>query len=92
MLAALLEWFLWLAAFMYCLWKVFKKAEHWTVQLLAVIVGTAFFLLRCVALITLLNLQGFELTINPQMHFPSHHDCDLAASESDYSSMAACHG
>lgn len=48
MLAAILEWFLWLAAFMYCLWKVFKKAEHWTVQVLAVIVGTAFFLLRYV--------------------------------------------
>ncbi|KAK4207336.1 chitin synthase D [Rhypophila decipiens] len=50
MLAALLEWFLWLAAFVYCLWKVFKKAEHWTVKLLAVIVGIAFVLLRCIFL------------------------------------------
>lgn len=46
MLAALLEWFLWLAAFVYCLWKVFKKAEHWTVKVLAIIVGVAFVLLR----------------------------------------------
>ncbi|KAK0718195.1 class VII chitin synthase [Lasiosphaeria miniovina] len=50
MVAALLEWFLWIAAFMYCLWKVFKKAEHWTVRILAVIVGIAFLLLRCIFL------------------------------------------
>lgn len=46
MLAAFLEWFLWIAAFLYCLWKVFVKAEHWTVRVLAVIVGIAFTLLR----------------------------------------------
>jgi len=46
MLAALLEWFLWIAAFVYCLWKVFVKAEHWTVRVLAVLVGVAFTLLR----------------------------------------------
>ena len=48
MLAALLEWFLWIAAFLYCLGKVFVKAEHWTVRVLAVLVGTAFTLLRYV--------------------------------------------
>lgn len=46
MVAAFLEWFLWIAAFMYCLWKVFVKAEHWTVRFLAVLIGTAFLLLR----------------------------------------------
>ncbi|KAK3306623.1 transferase-like protein [Chaetomium strumarium] len=50
MLAAFLEWFLWIAAFLYCLWKVFVKAEHWTVRLLAVLVGIAFTLLRCIFL------------------------------------------
>lgn len=50
MLAACLEWFLWLAAFLYCLWKVFCKAEHWTVNLLAIIVGVAFTLLRFIFL------------------------------------------
>ncbi|KAK4450703.1 class VII chitin synthase [Podospora aff. communis PSN243] len=50
MLAAFLEWFLWIAAFMYCLWKVFIKAEHWTVRLLAFVVGLAFLLLRCIFL------------------------------------------
>ncbi|KAK3491672.1 chitin synthase-domain-containing protein [Neurospora crassa] len=50
MLAACLEWFLWIAAFMYCLWKVFVKAEHWTVRVLSVIVGIAFMLLRCIFL------------------------------------------
>lgn len=46
MLAAVLEWFLWIAAFMYCLVKVFMKAEHWTIRLLSVLVGTAFLLFR----------------------------------------------
>lgn len=46
MLAAFLEWFLWIAAFLYCLWKVFIKAEHWTVRVLAVCIGVAFTLLR----------------------------------------------
>lgn len=48
MLAALLEWFLWISAFLYCLWKVFRKSEHWTVNVLAVVVAVAFVLLRCV--------------------------------------------
>ncbi len=46
MLAAFLEWILWILAFMYCLYKVFRKAEHWTVNVLAVVVGIAFLLLR----------------------------------------------
>jgi chitin synthase len=46
MLAAALEWFLWIAAFMYCLVKVFQKAEHWTIRLLAVIVAVFFLSLR----------------------------------------------
>ncbi|KAK3398657.1 chitin synthase-domain-containing protein [Sordaria brevicollis] len=50
MLAACLEWFLWIAAFMYCLVKVFVKAEHWTVRVLSVIIGIAFMLLRCIFL------------------------------------------
>lgn len=49
MVAAFLEWLLWIAAFMYCLWKVFRKSEHWTVNVLAVLVGVAFLLLRSVA-------------------------------------------
>lgn len=48
MLAALLEWFLWIGAFLYCLWKVFRKSEHWTVNVLAVVVAVAFLLLRYV--------------------------------------------
>ncbi|KAK4145893.1 glycosyltransferase [Dichotomopilus funicola] len=50
MLAALLEWFLWIAAFLYCLWKVFVKAEHWTVRVLAIFIGLAFTLLRLIFL------------------------------------------
>jgi hypothetical protein len=36
MIAAFLEWFLWLAAFCYCLWKVFCKAENWCTRALAI--------------------------------------------------------
>lgn len=46
MLAAFLEWFLWLAAFLYCLVKVFRKAEHWSIRLLAVVMMFGFTALR----------------------------------------------
>lgn len=46
MLAALLEWFLWLAAFIYCLVKAFQKAEHWSSKVLALVVGFFFVGLR----------------------------------------------
>lgn len=48
MAAALLEWFLWLAAFVYCLVKVYQKAEHWSVKVLALIVAIVFTSLRYV--------------------------------------------
>ena len=50
MLAALLEWFLWVAAFTYCLVKVFQKAETISVRLLAIFFGILFFCLRLVEL------------------------------------------
>lgn len=50
MVAAVLEWFLWLGAFLYCLVKVYQKAEHWSVRALAVGVGTLFTLLRSIYL------------------------------------------
>lgn len=62
MLAAFLEWFLWLAAFLYCLVKVFQKAEHWTVRILAVIVAILFTLLRY-AIILNSNLILQTLTV-----------------------------
>lgn len=46
MLAAFLEWFLWLAAFCYCLWKAFRKAERMSGRFLAVIMTVAFVSLR----------------------------------------------
>lgn len=48
--AAFLEWFLWLAAFLYCLVKVWQKAEHWTVKLMAALMMIAFTGLRCATL------------------------------------------
>lgn len=53
MLAALLEWILWLLAFLYCLWKVFRKADgelRWSIRILAVL-NTVFFIgMRCIFL------------------------------------------
>jgi chitin synthase len=46
MLAALLEWFLWLSAFLYCLYKVYMKADHWSIRVLAVLLVIAFTVLR----------------------------------------------
>lgn len=46
MIAALLEWFLWLAAFTYCLLKVYQKAEHWSVRVLAIVIWIIFAALR----------------------------------------------
>ena len=46
MLAAFFEWFLWLAAFLYCLIKVFQKADHWSIRVLAVIMMVLFSALR----------------------------------------------
>lgn len=54
MLAAFLEWFLWLAAFLYCLVKVFQKAEHYTIKVLAVVMMILFTLLRY------LSMQGIS--------------------------------
>ncbi|KAK4983351.1 hypothetical protein LTR50_007278 [Elasticomyces elasticus] len=50
MLAALLEWFLWLAAFLYCLVKVFQKAETVSVKILAVMMMILFTALRAIFL------------------------------------------
>jgi chitin synthase len=49
MLAALLEWFLWLGAFLYCLVKVYQKADRWSIRILAVIMIILFIALRFVS-------------------------------------------
>ncbi|KAF2193224.1 glycosyltransferase family 2 protein [Zopfia rhizophila CBS 207.26] len=50
MLAALLEWFLWLAAFLYCLVKVFQKAETISIRILAIIMMILFTAFRAIFL------------------------------------------
>lgn len=50
MILALLEWFLWLAAFLYCLVKVFQKAENVSIRILAVIMMILFTAFRAVFL------------------------------------------
>ncbi|KAJ5664034.1 hypothetical protein N7507_004765 [Penicillium longicatenatum] len=46
MLAAAFEWVLWLAAFIYCLIKVYQKADHWSIRVLAVLMIFLFTALR----------------------------------------------
>lgn len=46
MLAALFEWMLWLGAFIYCLVKVYIKADHWSIRVLAVLMAFLFTAMR----------------------------------------------
>jgi chitin synthase len=56
MLAALLEWFLWVAAFLYCLVKVYQKAETLSIKILAIVMMFAFTGLRYVFDVKILEL------------------------------------
>jgi chitin synthase len=49
MVAAFFEWFLWLVAFCYCLWKVYRKAENWRTRILAIAMSLFFVAFRFVA-------------------------------------------
>jgi len=68
MLMALLEWFLWVAAFMYCIVKVFQKAETVSVRILSIFFGILFFLLRAI----FLPIMVVTLPLPPQVvkYFP----------------------
>ncbi|KAH8725598.1 chitin synthase-domain-containing protein [Phaeosphaeriaceae sp. PMI808] len=68
MLAALLEWFLWVAAFLYCIVKVFQKAESISVRILSIFFGILFFLLRAI----FLPIMVVTLPLPPQVvkYFP----------------------
>lgn len=46
LLAAFLEWVLWIAAFCYCLTKAFKKADHWSSRVLSVVMMLFFVFFR----------------------------------------------
>jgi chitin synthase len=68
MLMALLEWFLWVAAFMYCIVKVFQKAETISVRILSIFFGILFFCLRAI----FLPIMVVTLPLPPQVvkYFP----------------------
>ncbi|KAJ5682311.1 hypothetical protein N7462_005476 [Penicillium macrosclerotiorum] len=68
MLAAAFEWILWLAAFIYCLIKVYHKADHWTIKVLAVVNIILFSLLR----LAFLPVMVVTLPLPPQItrYFP----------------------
>ncbi|CAG8096861.1 unnamed protein product [Penicillium salamii] len=54
MLMAVFEWMLWLAAFIYCLVKVYAKADRWSIRVLAVVMVVLFSLVRLAFLPVLL--------------------------------------
>lgn len=55
LLAAFLEWILWLGAFLFALCKVYQKAEHWSTKVIAVIMMILFTILRSVSAHALSN-------------------------------------
>ncbi|KAJ5826715.1 Fungal chitin synthase [Penicillium robsamsonii] len=63
MLAALFEWVLWLSAFIYCLIKVWMKADHWSIRVLAVVMMFLFTLIRLAFLPVMLVI----LPLPPQL-------------------------
>ncbi|KAG8627289.1 hypothetical protein KVT40_004772 [Elsinoe batatas] len=69
MLAAFLEWILWLAAFLYCLIKVFQKAENASIRVLSAITMILFTLLRAI----FLPVMIVTLPLPPQLtqEFPN---------------------
>ncbi|KAJ5391580.1 hypothetical protein N7509_007070 [Penicillium cosmopolitanum] len=75
MLAAAFEWVLWLAAFIYCLVKVYQKADHWSIKVLAVVMIVLFSLLR----LAFLSVMIVTLPLPPQLshHIPEHMARDL---------------
>lgn len=83
--AAALEWFLWLAAFLYCLVKVFKKAEHWTIRLLAVIMMISFTALRSVTQ----SQSARTLLISLQMHLFASHGCHATTASTNHSQISS---
>ncbi|KAJ5332485.1 uncharacterized protein N7506_006268 [Penicillium brevicompactum] len=54
MFMALFEWMLWLAAFIYCLVKVYIKADHWSIKVMAIVMMVLFSVVRLVFLPVLL--------------------------------------
>ncbi|KAE9976118.1 hypothetical protein Vi05172_g7302 [Venturia inaequalis] len=70
MLAAMLEWFLWLAAFLYCLWKVFRKANSWVIRVMAIANAIVFILLRCIFLPIM--VVTLPLPAQVTQYFPQH--------------------
>ncbi|KAJ5166860.1 uncharacterized protein N7482_005641 [Penicillium canariense] len=69
MLAAAFEWLLWLAAFLYCLIKVYQKADHWSIRVLAVVMIVLFSLFR----LAFLPIMIVTLPLPPQVtrYFPA---------------------
>ena len=45
-LAAFLEWVLWLGAFLFCFLKVYQKADNWGIRFLAIVMMVFFIVMR----------------------------------------------
>ncbi|KAL3467624.1 chitin synthase-domain-containing protein [Aspergillus heterothallicus] len=69
MLAAFIEWALFIAAFIYCLAKVYQKADHWSIKALAVAMMIIFSILRGIFLPVMITTLPFPPHI--AQRFPS---------------------
>lgn len=69
--AAAFEWFLWLAAFCYCLVKAYRKSQHWSEKILAVLMIIFFVAFRCVSSIPWKGLSVWLTHF--QRHIPPCH-------------------
>jgi hypothetical protein len=79
--AAFLESFLWVAAFLYCFGKAFKKSDHWTQKLLAVWFSIWFIILRQEFWQCFCHLP---LTGDFQGHILAGHDHNIAATKTPH--------
>lgn len=89
MLAALLEWFLWVAAFLYCLVKVYQKAETLSIRILAIVMMFAFTALRYVSARSSTNQP---LLIIDQMYILAYHGRNTPTSESNCEILSSGNG
>jgi hypothetical protein len=89
MIAALLEWFLWVAAFLYCLVKVYQKAETLSIKILAIVMMFAFTGLRYV--FAIIRSNYLSLTIN-QMYILAYHGRNASTSRPDHQILSSRNG
>lgn len=90
-LAAFVEWFLWLGAFLFGLVNVYRKASLWTTRMIAIFIMILFSVLRymgpCIA-----DFPSLLIEVIEQIHLPSRNDRHLAPTRQYYASLLMGNG